>query len=147
MQEFMLHLLTPTPDGSKCQKILSPWRSSWFLSRCRLIFIVMSYLEAVAILCLSCYLFKMSWSSYLADLLGYIVDLPRTVMDAAEWTEYLLVALEIGIFKIYCSNFGNLYSTDCPASETSRLRGRSVPPFCNYCKNWVFKIVCIQIEF
>jgi len=106
-----------------------------------------SYLVAAGILYLSCYLFKMTWSSYLADMLGYIVVLPRTAMDAAESTEYLLVALYVGILKIYCSNFRNLYSTDCPASETSRLRGRSVPPFCNYCKNWVFKIFCIQIEF
>jgi len=55
-------------------------------------------------------------------------------MDAAESMEYLLVFIEIGTFKIYCSNFGNLHRIDFPASETNRLSGRSVPPFCNYCK-------------
>ena len=56
-------------------------------------------------------------------------------MDAAESREYLLVVLWIGIFKVYYSNFGNLYITGFPVSETRRLSGRSVPPFCNYCRN------------
>ena len=89
-----------------------------------LFFTVISYFETAAFLYLSRYLFKMSWNSYLADILGYIVVLPRTVRDAAESTEYLLVEFIFinGIFKIYCSNFGNLYSTNWGRRWRSWLR-------------------------
>jgi hypothetical protein len=116
MQEFVLHLLTPTPDGSKCRKILSSW-SSVFLSHCN------HYLHRHEFSRDSCH--SMSIELPFQDVSkfvscrhsGLFCCSPKDNNGRGCIKGIFISGLIDWKFKIYCSNFGNLYRTNCPASE------------------------------